>query len=107
MGFRDLEAFNDALLAKQVWRLLNEPSSLLACLLQAKYYPGGDILTARLGHRPNFTWRGLWAVRTIIEKGSRRVIGDGLSIDIWHAGFLVNILLRSSHRSPRTSPLPK
>ena len=39
LGFRDMRAFNQALLAKQAWRLIDNPHSLVARLLQAKYYP--------------------------------------------------------------------
>jgi len=46
LGFRELESFNTTLFAKQVWHILNEPSSLLARLLQAKYNLGGNILSA-------------------------------------------------------------
>jgi hypothetical protein len=39
MGFRDLMAFNKALLAKQWWRVVQEPDSLVGCILRAKYFP--------------------------------------------------------------------
>ncbi|KAH9800659.1 hypothetical protein KPL71_000753 [Citrus sinensis] len=38
MGFRDLTSFNQALVAKQGWRLLRFPNSLMARVMQAKYY---------------------------------------------------------------------
>lgn len=44
MRFRDLEAFNLALLGKQGWHLLTNPASLLYRVFKAKYYPRGDFL---------------------------------------------------------------
>lgn len=38
LGFRDLACLNRALLAKQEWRLLKEPQSLVAKIFKAKYY---------------------------------------------------------------------
>jgi hypothetical protein len=44
MGFRDLETFNLALLAKQGWRLLQNPDSLVAKIFKEKYYSHGNFL---------------------------------------------------------------
>lgn len=38
MGFRNLHEFNLALLAKQCWLLIQEPNSLWARLIQARYF---------------------------------------------------------------------
>jgi hypothetical protein len=48
MGFRDIHCFNLALLAKQAWRLLDNPDSLCVTILRAKYFPDGDLMTASL-----------------------------------------------------------
>ena len=39
LGFRDLVCFNKALLAKKGHRLLQNPNSLVANIIKAKYYP--------------------------------------------------------------------
>lgn len=54
-----LRRFNLALLAKQRWRIISTPNSLLSKLLKAKYFPQYNFLTARLGSRPSATWRGI------------------------------------------------
>ena len=61
MGFRDLESFNRALLAKQVWRLLLEPESLCARVLRARYYPDGKLLNAKLKSGSSYTWQSILA----------------------------------------------
>lgn len=49
MGFKDLQKFNIALLAKQSWRMLTKPQSLLARVLKAKYYAKSTLLEATMG----------------------------------------------------------
>jgi len=72
MGFRDLEVFNKVLLAKQGWRLLNFSNSLVAQILQVKYYPGGDFLKAQMGRRPSYSWRSIVQAREVLERGKWR-----------------------------------
>ena len=45
LGFRDLEKFNQALLGKQVWRIMQNLGCLMARILKARYFHDGDILT--------------------------------------------------------------
>ena len=54
LGFRDLKAFNLALLAKQGWRLQNNHGSLVHHVFQARYFPGTDFLHAELGSKPSY-----------------------------------------------------
>lgn len=38
LGFKDLKSFNKALIAKQGWRILSNPDSLLIRVLKGKYF---------------------------------------------------------------------
>ena len=75
--FRDMETFNYALLAKQVWQLIKDGNSLVAHLLWAKYYPNGNLLNASLRSQPSFTWHWLIGARHVIVRGSRWLVRDG------------------------------
>ena len=83
MGFRDLKAFNLALLAKQGWRLQTCTNSLFYRVFQAKYFPNGDFLSATLGTKPSYAWRSLFAAQQIVRKGSRWRIGNRAKVRIW------------------------
>jgi hypothetical protein len=59
MGFKDLRAFNEAFLAKQGWRLITNPQSLVAKILKAKYYPIMDFFKAKQGQNMSYSWHSI------------------------------------------------
>ncbi|KAH1098653.1 hypothetical protein J1N35_015574 [Gossypium stocksii] len=74
--------FNVALLAKQGWRLITDPNSLIAQVFKAKYFPESNFLNTRLGNKSSYTWRSLWAAKGLLEKGVIWKVGTS-SNDIW------------------------
>lgn len=82
MAFWDLRCFNLALLAKQGWRLLTSPDSLLSKVYKARYYYAGDFLSAPLGSRPSATWRGIWTATEYLKRGLRYRIENGNGVSI-------------------------
>jgi hypothetical protein len=83
MGFKDLRAFNEALLAKQGWRLITNPTSLVARILKAKYYPNCEFLKAKQPHTTSYSWQSIHKASWLLKKGCFWNIGDGASINIW------------------------
>ncbi|KAI5328745.1 hypothetical protein L3X38_028142 [Prunus dulcis] len=51
MGFRSLQEFNLAFLAKQRWRIPDKPNSLWVRVLKGRYFPNGDFRDAVKGSR--------------------------------------------------------
>ena len=88
MGFRDLESFNRALLAKQVWRLLLEPDSLCARVFRARYYPDGKLLNAKQKSGSSYTWQSILAGLECFRKGYIWRVGDGSQIKIWEDSWI-------------------
>ncbi|KAJ9561419.1 hypothetical protein OSB04_006579 [Centaurea solstitialis] len=88
LGFCDLTAFNVAMLGKQGWRLVSNPSSLVNRIFKAKYYPHGDFMEARLGNSPSFIWKSMWHSQLALREGLRWKVGDGKTIKIWDDPWL-------------------
>lgn len=62
MGFRDLRAFNQALMARQAWQLISFPSSLMTKVVQDKYYRKVDFIYAHCKTRAFMIWQNiLWS----------------------------------------------
>ena len=54
LGFKDLLNFNLALLAKQLWRLLHHPNSLLARVLKGRYYRHISPMEVKTSNSPSY-----------------------------------------------------
>lgn len=78
LGFRNIRGFNQALLAKQSWRMLRSPDSLVARVFKGKYFAQTDILSAELGYRPSYVWRSIVWGKELLKRGLRKRIGSGL-----------------------------
>lgn len=83
LGFRDMNCFNQALLARQAWRLLTVPESLCACVLKAKYYPNGMLTDTSFPQVSSPSWKGIVHGLDLLKKGLIWRIGDGQITKIW------------------------
>ena len=69
MGFRDLRAFNLAMLAKQGWRLMQEKESLFYKCFSARYFPRSHFLDAVESPNCSYVWRSIVAALPILKAG--------------------------------------
>lgn len=83
LGFQDLVIFNATLLAKQIWRLLQNSDSLSTRIIKAKYYPNGSTLEANMGKRHLFAWRSKLSTKSVITHGLMWRIGNGQDVWVW------------------------
>jgi hypothetical protein len=88
VGFRDLRIFNQALLARQAWRLLKFPNSLCASLLKAKYYPSGDLLDTAFIQHQSQSWQGVVHGLELLKKGIIWRIGNGTKVRIFRDNWI-------------------
>ncbi|XP_050231894.1 uncharacterized protein LOC126680759 [Mercurialis annua] len=88
MGFRDLEAFNRSILAKQLWKIITCPDSLLAKVYKQRYFKDTSPMEATVPRNASFTWKSIMWAKDIIENGCRWRIGDGVSVQIYKDRWL-------------------
>ncbi|XP_048605453.1 uncharacterized protein LOC125582987 [Brassica napus] len=88
LGFKDLEAYNLALLGKQLWRMIKNPRSLMCRVFKSRYFRNTDPLNASLGSRPSYAWRSIHAAHKLIQHGARVVIGNGRDTKIWQERWI-------------------
>jgi hypothetical protein len=72
-----------ALLAKQVWRIMQTTGSLVAQVLKKKYFSNESFLMSWLGSNPLYVWRSIWEAKNLVQAGMLWRVGDENSINIW------------------------
>ena len=88
LGFRDPKAFNQAMLARQAWRMLQQPETLCARVLKARYFVDGSILNATCPSGGSFTFRSILHGRDLLLEGLIWRVGDGTSIKVHHDNWI-------------------
>jgi hypothetical protein len=89
LGFKDIELFNLALLARQAWRILQEPESLSARVLKSVYFPYDSFLDATVGSSPSHVWWAIVDGKDVLTQGIIRRIGSGATTNIWNQNWLL------------------
>ena len=89
LGFRDFRAFNQALLARQVWPILTQPDNLCATVLKAKYFPNGHLEDTVFSGNPSPTWQAISYGLELLKKGLVWRIANGQKVHIWRDRWIV------------------
>jgi len=104
LGFRNIELFNLALLARQAWRILQDPGSLSTRVLKAVYFPAGELMDAELGSSPSRVWRAIVDGIQVLQQGLIRRIGSGESTKNWESPWLPRDGMLLSLRPTKDNP---
>jgi hypothetical protein len=77
-----MELFNQAMLARQGWRFLTDPTSLCARVLKGRYFPNCSFWDAPRPRSSSYTWRSILFGRDLLKEGVRWGVGNGDEIKI-------------------------
>jgi len=82
MGFKEIEKFNDAFLAKQVWRMINNLDSLCHRVFKARLFLDCSILDAKESTTGSYARKSILSARDVIQKGMVWRIGNSQNVRI-------------------------
>ena len=100
MGFKDLALFNDSLLAKHAWWLLQNSDSLFFKFFKARFFPNYSIMEAKYSSTGSYAWRSILHRCDVLLRGCRWRVGNGRSVHIWWSTWLPR-----KHPTKVTSPI--
>lgn len=83
LGIREIQSFNEALLAKLSWRLINHPTNLLSRMLLSKYCRNRSFMEVSPKVSSSHGWKGILVGRDLLKQGLGIAIGNGQTTHVW------------------------
>lgn len=74
--FKNLRAFNYAMLGKQAWKFMTTSGNLITRLFKAKYFPNCDFFESSIGHNSYYVCRSIWSSKFVVGGGYKWSIGS-------------------------------
>ncbi|CAN1332183.1 Uncharacterized mitochondrial protein AtMg00310 [Linum perenne] len=87
LEFRSFKEFNQAFLAKLVWRLIKTLGALWVRILKALYFPTDSFVTVGQKRNSSWIWSSIMKGRDTLLKGIRKSIGNGETTWLSEAWF--------------------
>ena len=78
-----MHTFNLAMLSRQGWRILQNPSSPCARILKAHYFPNSTALEAVEHDGISYSWSSILQGLNVVKQGYIWRVGAGTRINIW------------------------
>lgn len=63
----------------------------MAKVLKGKYFPKSSFMEAKLTTNGSYTWNSIMKARELMQKGARKMVGAGISIEIWKDPWVPNL----------------
>ncbi|OVA08900.1 hypothetical protein BVC80_901g19 [Macleaya cordata] len=90
------------MIARNAWRLVEEPNSLWGRMLKTKYFRTSDFLQSKCPSSASWAWRCLHTIKEKIKPFITWIVGDGKFIDPWCDRWIPDIGVPSP--KPNTIP---
>ena len=104
MGFKEIEKFNDALLAKQVWRMMHNMDSLCYKVFKARFFSNCSILEANEGTVGSYAWKSILSARDVVRKCMVWQVRNGQSVSIREDKWLPDQVCKTVMLPPPSLP---
>ncbi|XP_024016180.1 uncharacterized protein LOC112089663 [Eutrema salsugineum] len=88
LGLRDIQSFNDALLAKVSWRILLNPSCLVAKILLGKLCKDQPFLETKTVASASHCWGSVIIGKDLLKSQLGRAFGNGKDTSLWNDSWL-------------------
>lgn len=99
-----MRLFNQAVLANQCWRLLNNPSLLISKILLPKYCSKVNFLKVKPHSNSSWAWKNILYGRDLIADHISWKVGNGESINLLHDRWIPDWNIPLSQLLPYAGP---